>query len=341
MEDLTDMRFGKWTVLERSYDKSKSKGAKWLCKCDCGTKRIIFGKYLRNGKSKSCGCLHKREWIGERFGNLVIKSFQKRKGGNIYHCLCDCGNVVDVIGSSIYTTKSCGCSRRSSHVGERYGMLIINEMLYNMNGDNITYVSCSCDCGKAKHITSLASLRTGNTKSCGCVHNPDLTGKKFGRLTVIRQVHSSTPQRKWLCQCECGSKVELVSHLILSGHTQSCGCLRSEKNSRGEMFIRKALDKFNVQYIPEHSFNDCFGINGGHLRFDFYLPKHNIVIEFDGKQHFHPIEYWGGNQAFEIRKQNDNIKSIYCKEKHILLLRLPYTKSKDDIIEQISTYINI
>lgn len=171
----------------------------------------------------------------------------------------------------------------------------------------------------------------------------DLTDMRFGKWTVLERSYDKSKSKgaKWLCQCECGSKVELVSHLILSGHTQSCGCLRSEKNSRGEMFIRKALDKFNVQYIPEHSFNDCFGINGGHLRFDFYLPKHNIVIEFDGKQHFHPIEYWGGNQAFEIRKQNDNIKNIYCKEKHILLLRLPYTKSKDDIIEQISTYINI
>lgn len=341
MKDLTGMRFGKWTVIERAYDTSMSKGQKWLCQCDCGTKKIVWGKYLRNGKSQSCGCSHERKWVGERFGRLVITSVEKDGPKNIYHCRCDCGNTIDVVGTSIYQTKSCGCSRRSSHVGERYGMLVVDEMLYNMNGDGVTYVSCTCDCGRNGYITKLNSLSTGNTKSCGCIHNPDLTGVKFGRLTVLRQIKSDTPQRRWLCKCDCGSEVEALSYWLTSGHVKSCGCLRSEKNSSSEIFLRHILDDMGVKYIPEHTFQDCIGVKGWRLRFDFYLPEHRMAIEYDGEQHFHPVEFWGGDKKYELQKENDKIKNLYCAENDILLLRLPYTESEEDIIKLLSEYINI
>lgn len=341
MEDLTNMIFGKWKVIERAYDNEKSKGAKWLCECECGTQKIVWGKYLRNGKSRSCGCSHERKWVGERFGNLTITSISNDDTNNIYHCLCDCGNIVDVVGSAIYDTKSCGCSRRVNHIGERYGMLVIDKMLYNLNGDNKTYVSCTCDCGRTGYITRLNSLRTGNTRSCGCIRNPDLTGQKFGRLTVIRQIHSKTPQRRWLCKCDCGAEIEALSYWLTSGHVRSCGCLRSEKSSSAEVFIRQILDSMDIEYIPEYAFQDCVGVKGWKLRFDFYLPKYKMAIECDGEQHFHPVEFWGGEEKFKLLQENDEIKNSYCKENDILLLRLPYTDSEEDIIKLISIYLNI
>ena len=54
--DLTGQRFGKWTVIRRAENPNYS-DAVWLCRCDCGTVRIVRGKDLRYGKSKSCGCL--------------------------------------------------------------------------------------------------------------------------------------------------------------------------------------------------------------------------------------------------------------------------------------------
>ena len=328
-------------MIGRAYDKNKSKGSKWLCRCDCGTQKIVWGKYLLSGKSQSCGCSRIRNWVGERFGRLVVLSVKKDGTDNIYHCLCDCGNTVNVVGSSIYGTKSCGCSRRTNHIGERYGMLVIDEMLYNLKGDSTTYVSCTCDCGNTQYITKLNSLITGNTLSCGCSHNPDLTGRKFGRLTVLHQIDSTTPQRRWLCRCDCGVEVEAMSHPLLSGHVKSCGCLRSEKGSRSEIFIRGLLDKIGVPYIAEHTFTDCIGVKGWRLRFDFYLPEHNLAIEFDGEQHYRPVEYWGGEEKFELQKQNDAIKNSYCADHGILLLRLPYTESEEDIINLLSIYINI
>lgn len=56
--DLTGQRFGRWVVLERASN-TPNGTARWICQCDCGTKRIVIGRDLRNGSSQSCGCLHR------------------------------------------------------------------------------------------------------------------------------------------------------------------------------------------------------------------------------------------------------------------------------------------
>lgn len=65
------------------------------------------------------------------------------------------------------------------------------------------------------------------------------------------------------------------------------------------------------------------------LTFDFYLPEHNICIEYDGEQHFKPIKIFGGNLYFKQIKYHDKIKTQYCKTNNIELIRIPYTKFKN------------
>lgn len=264
MEDLTGKTFGKWNVLERAYDNTKSKGAKWLCQCECGTRKILFGKYLRNGKSKSCGCAHRRNWIGEKFGSLTVMDVSVHSDTNIFSCKCDCGNEVEVIGAAIYGTKSCGCSRRINHIGEKYGRLLIEDVIYNMNGDGIAYAVCTCDCGKTGYITRLS------------------------------------------------------------------GCARSESTSLSESYIRSLFNELSIEYIQEYVFDDCVGVNGWRLRFDFYLPSYDALIECDGEQHYHPVDFFGGEEKFYILKQNDIIKNEYCKSNNKILLRLPYYYSDEN-----------
>lgn len=69
------------------------------------------------------------------------------------------------------------------------------------------------------------------------------------------------------------------------------------------------------------------------LPFDFYLPKYNLCIEYDGEQHFSPTTIGGisieqGQLNFERLQINDQIKTQYCKDKGIQLLRIPYTEFK-------------
>lgn len=90
---------------------------------------------------------------------------------------------------------------------------------------------CSCECGGEK-ITDALSLKRGDCKSCGCIRPNhgvrgrfvDLTGERFGKLTVVKRVKSM-----WLCRCDCGRQCEVRSDSLKNGNTKSCGCLRSSK----------------------------------------------------------------------------------------------------------------
>ena len=60
------------------------------------------------------------------------------------------------------------------------------------------------------------------------------------------------------------------------------------------------------------------------MPFDFYLPDYNICIEYDGEEHFQPVEFFGGEEKFQRRIENDEIKNNYCKNNNIKLIRIPY-----------------
>lgn len=92
--------------------------------------------------------------------------------------------------------------------------------------------------------------------------------------------------------------------------------------SSGESEINKVLDKNSIVFIPEHRFKDCKFKNA--LPFDFYLPDYNCCIEFDGEQHYKIIKQFGGLDGFIERKIRDTIKTEYCKNNNIKLIRIPY-----------------
>ena len=118
-------------------------------------------------------------------------------------------------------------------VGSKFDRLLV---IGDIENDKLL---CQCDCGKKVYVKKLYLL-SGNTRSCGClrVDNrtklPDLTGKKVGRLTVIkfdRSINRPNSNRinYWICQCDCGN-MKSVGHRTLTKRTglQSCGCLKRE-----------------------------------------------------------------------------------------------------------------
>lgn len=176
--ELTGQKFGKWTVLKRA-ENDKENHAQWLCRCDCGTERVVLGKTLRNGKSTSCGCARggkKLNLLGERFGNLVVieEAPNKSYGRTAWFCQCDCGNTAIVGTKELRNgdTQSCGCLREKlivkDEVGNRYGKLIVIARDYEISIDNAACWRCKCDCGN-EIVTSGRRLRQGHTMSCGCL----------------------------------------------------------------------------------------------------------------------------------------------------------------------------
>ena len=76
------------------------------------------------------------------------------------------------------------------------------------------------------------------------------------------------------------------------------------------------------------------------LPFDFYIYDKNIIIEYDGLHHFEPIKGWGGEEKFKTTQKNDKIKNTYCKNKGITLIRIPYTYTKEEIIQVINNFVS-
>jgi len=108
-------------------------------------------------------------------------------------------------------------------------------------------------------------------------------------------------------------------------HINGVGCPKC-KESKGEQKIRLYLEQNDIEYIRENTFDDCKYKRL--LPFDFYLPKHNICIEFDGEQHFNPVRYSKDNTLMISKLHNihirDDIKTRYCIKNNIGLIRIPY-----------------
>lgn len=93
------------------------------------------------------------------------------------------------------------------------------------------------------------------------------------------------------------------------------------------------MDRNDIEFIEQFRFDDCRYKNP--LPFDFYLPKLNVLIEFDGEQHDRPIERWGGEKAFVLQKKRDLIKNEYCIDKKIKLIRIKYYENIEKKLEQL------
>ena len=103
--------------------------------------------------------------------------------------------------------------------------------------------------------------------------------------------------------------------------------------SRGEKMVRLFLEKNNLTFQREYIIKSL-----GNYRFDFFIPSKNTIIEFDGKQHFQPIPFFGGIRALRKTKHNDYIKTMYCINNHINIIRIKYTDilNISDILSELS-----
>jgi hypothetical protein len=112
-------------------------------------------------------------------------------------------------------------------------------------------------------------------------------------------------------------------------HMNGHGCPKC-KNSLGEQKIENYLISKNIQYIPQKKFDDCKGIKR-RLPFDFFIPDLNILIEYNGIQHYIPQKNFGGECSFQKICRTDLIKKEYSQNKNIKLLIIPYYEERNII----------
>lgn len=121
-------------------------------------------------------------------------------------------------------------------VGQRFGRLVVTKFSHENLKSGEWYWVCKCDCGVVRPFPERCITR-GRSKSCGCLRVHDLTGKVFGRLTVVcRATHH--PQyctsAFWKCRCSCGEeRIVPAGNLVKTERgTRSCGCYGREITSK-------------------------------------------------------------------------------------------------------------
>ena len=102
---------------------------------------------------------------------------------------------------------------------------------------------CICDCKNIVFVSATA-LRSGGTKSCGCLRrdlqseHQDLTGLKFGHLTVLYEVpfdqRNKSKRLLWFCKCVCDRITKVDSYSLTAGKITSCGCQQRVFKTHGK-----------------------------------------------------------------------------------------------------------
>ena len=262
--DLTGQRFGKLTVLEQDpnpyIDPAGRRELKWICKCDCGNTTSVTGKALRYGRAKSCGCL---------------KSL----------------------------------AQSSDLVGKRYGKLVVEKEdtereNRSPSGELNRFWFCRCDCGNLISVNQR-SLVCGRKSGCGCEKeekiNPrsiDMTGQRFGRLTIIEPVKKerrSTRGQMWKCLCDCGKEVVVHRSELVAKKAQSCGCLSAELASERAAKNLGLFDGTNISMLRQSNrprANNTSGVRG--VSWNKRKQKWSASIGLQGKD-----IYLGAYSKFE------------------------------------------
>ena len=369
--DITGERFGHLIGIRKIENSTRTK---WLFKCDCGNEVEAYLSNVTTGKTQSCGknCGLKNhpnkskkkkgyrgDLTGQRFGHLlVLKQLEDIDGWTQFLCKCDCGNekIVKGICLKYGVTKSCGCLHKDAVrkttfedlTGQRFGKLQVIS-LAESKYDKLHWL-CRCDCGN-ETIVSTSGLKTGHTQSCGCyqdevasnTHLVDLTGQRFGKLTVLERAENSrTGLVRYKCQCDCGNITTVINSHLLGGFIQSCGCWAYSRLEECVVEYFKKQGYINsIDYECQKTFQDLTGLGGGLLSYDFIFYINNeptYLIECQGQQHYNPIEFFGGKDQFERQQMHDALKKEYAELLGIPLIEIPYNFSNEQIINLLKSF---
>lgn len=155
--------------------------------------------------------------------------------------------------------------------GQKFGMLTVID---RVKTGRYSFWKCRCDCGAERNFTSYM-LVSGNNKSCGCLitTKSDLSGMKFGMVSVL----SRHPNRKrdgrtlWDCQCDCGTTFLSTSKNLQRGATKHCGCMIEESRKRASLAHRKS-----PLHRLIHEKYDDYKQSAKRRKIEFTLPKDNF-----------------------------------------------------------------
>lgn len=157
----------------------------------------------------------------------------------------------------------------------------------------------------------------------------DILGDQYVVLTKDSD-YKGNRQHISIKHLTCGHVYKARYSDIQCGHTGCPYC----NSSKGELIITKILNTLNINYEAQKTFGDLK--DKSYLSYDFYIPDQNTLIEYQGLQHYQPVEYFGGENQFRLQQQHDKLKLEYAKINNYNLITVPYT---EDTFSKIKKYL--
>lgn len=156
----------------------------------------------------------------------------------------------------------------------------------------------------------------------------EVHGDEYEILNIEKYQNTTTPLK---IRHRCGFIWKSSLHNLLNHSCPKC----AKKTSKGERKIREYLENNNIPYIWQYKQQ----IDNHNLFFDFFLPNNRIFIEFQGEQHYVPVDYWGGEEGLEKRQYRDELKRKWCAKNKYNLLEILYSDydNIDKILEGSTT----
>lgn len=294
---------------------------------------------------------YENAFVGE---TIIVDAEDLTPGAHVkVKVICDfCGAYIDVVWKDYYrrnngknACKNCRLKKASETTlkqrqeslyaralafcnTKNYELLTPKELIQNSS----SYVVYNCP-KHGMHITKIYALVLGH----GCAecqyeenvlksrHPADYVAQVFNEcgVTLLNKEDYVKWDTKnlWAICPKCGKKFLTSFGAFVKRHGQCCPeCSMSE--SRGEREVRRVLEENNIIFKQEYSFADCRDILP--LPFDFYIPSHNVLIEYQGQQHYEVVSRFGGEDGLSLRQKHDEIKLEYCLVHHITLVVIPY-----------------
>ena len=255
--------------------------------------------------------------------------------------ICPIHNIEFLMMPTVHYHDKCGCSLcdpTNTSTTEIFIEKVNKIHNYKYDYSKVNYVKNNIDVEIICSIHgSFFQIPAAHLKKQGCPHcanNQKSNTTEF--IEKARKIHgdkydyslveytNKTKKVKIIC-LKHNAIFEQKAYVHLSGH----GC-KICRNSKLELYLRDKLINNNIEFLPDFRFDNCRNVLP--LPFDFYLINLNILFECDGIQHFKPLKFFGGEKRFEYQKLNDNIKTNYCLENNIKLIRVSNIEEIDNLI---------
>ena len=267
---------------------------------------------------------------------------------------CKCGNLFVTnwheFNNKKFPKRQCNkCGREKPNDRNKITCESIKKYLKDNNYTckliSTVYIDCDsklefeCICGN-HFFASWSNIKCMSGMCKDCAMNPithddyiNRISKYLDRFDVMSEYKGSDKNIDIKCK-KCGYIIhQRAKHTYERGIY--CPCCDGTK---GEQYISNYLSTNDIEFISQYKFEDCKYINP--LPFDFYLPKYNMCIEYQGQQHYYAVDFFGGEEKFEKQIKRDNIKRNYCNNNGIILLEISYRdfNNIDNILD--SMFVN-